>query len=129
MIGDKLSEDFSPTNNSRRCSEIGLQSKSNLSCDEQQAFKLIDPDDCWKVATGDTLGYRKGSSCAYKMENIALREALRRLTALPVLPREMKLLDIDGEYVPPSENKTRRRYTQVDSCYSALPSSTHPLSL
>ena len=41
----------------------------------------------------------------------------------------MKLLDIDGEYVPPSENKTRRRYTQVDSCYSALPSSTHPLSL
>ena len=126
LVGDRLAKDFSPTNNSRRCSEIGLSNahESHLTVDEVQAFKLIDPDDFSKVATGDSLGHRKGSSAAYKLENIALREALRRLTALPVLPREMKILDVAGDYVPSAENKTRRRYTQV--CYLtvllALPS-------
>ena len=91
--------------------------RTRLLVDEIEAFKLIDPEDPSKVSAGNKLGYRMGSAAAAKMEIVALREALRRLTALPVLPKEMKVLDIAGEYVPPGENKNRRRYTQVDWCF------------
>lgn len=76
---------------------------------------LIDAEDFSKVCSPSKLGKRKGTLDYVNAALAAHQLALRRMAAMPVLPSEVGIWDLPGQFVAEDNNAPgkRKRFTNV----------------